>query len=415
MSRKRVSIKLHRNQMRVFKSPCRFRTVVAGRRWGKTQLARSELIRAARKPKALVWYVAPTYTMAKDVMWNGLLETIPAAWIRRKHDTKMWVQLKNGTYIHCKGADNPDSLRGVGLDFVVLDEFQDIDPDAWKLVIRPTLMTTGGRALFIGTPKSFNLLWELWAKGQEQKNVDARRWESWQFKTIDSPFISQSEIDEARADMDEKSFRQELEASFETMSGRVYYTFDRKIHVKPCAFNPDLPIWVGQDFNKNPMSSTILQKQPNGELWAVDEIVLKGSSTQEVCEELERRYWRNQSQVVIYPDPAGAYTQHARGETDLDIFREKGFRKIKYRKKHPKVVDRINCVNRKLRAADGTVSFYIDPRCKALVTSLEQTIYKVGTNEVDKKMDVEHAADSLGYPVELEFPLRKLEMGGLSL
>lgn len=415
MAAKKISLKLHRNQLKVYKSLARFRVVVAGRRWGKTRLARTALIAAASKPKALIWYVAPTYTMAKDVMWNSLLEAIPPSWVRRKHDTKMWVQLKNGATIHCKGADNPDSLRGVGLDFVVLDEFQDIAPDAWKLVIRPTLMTTGGRALFIGTPKSFNLLWELWSKGQDPLLVAAMRWESWQFKTIDSPFISQDEIDEARADMDEKSFRQELEASFETMSGRVYYPFDRKIHVKPCPINLDLPIWVGQDFNRSPMTSTILQLQPNGQLWAVDEIVLKGSSTQEVCEELERRYWRNQGQVIIYPDPAGSYTQHARGETDLDIFREKGFRRIKYRKKHPKVVDRINCVNRKLQAADGTINFYVDPRCKSLITSLEQTIYKTGTNEVDKTMDIEHSADSVGYPIELEFPLRKLEMGGLSL
>ena len=107
------------------------------------------------------------------------------------------------------------------------------------------------------------------------------------------------------------------------MSGRVYYPFDRNVHVKPLQFNPRLPIWVGQDFNIDPMSSVILQPQPNGELWAIDELVLFSSNTAEVCDELERRFWRWKSQVTVFPDPAGAYRQHARGESDVDIFKEK--------------------------------------------------------------------------------------------
>ncbi|WP_051331776.1 LAGLIDADG family homing endonuclease [Methylocaldum szegediense] len=203
--------------------------------------------------------------------------------------------------------------------------------------------------------------------------------------------------------------------SFESSSGRVYYPFDRNVHVGDYPFNPDLPIWIGQDFNINPMSSVVLQPQRNGELWVVDEIVKYDSNVVEVSEEIERRYWRYHNRVTIYPDPAGGNKQHARGESSLDVFREKGFKRIKYRKKHPFVQDRVNAVNRQLRAADGTVRLRIDKSCRYLIQSLEQTLYKDdGSKEIDKEMGVEHSSDALGYPIEFEFPTRKVEVAGLS-
>jgi hypothetical protein len=404
---------LHKKQMEVYRSPARFKVVVAGRRWGKTQLAKVSLIKFARKKRRLVWYVAPSYRMAKQIMWPELVESIPRAWVKKYNETILTITLVNGTRIELKGADNPDSLRGVGIHYLVMDEVQDIDPEAWKKVLRPTLASTGGHALFIGTPKAYNFLHELWSIGQKES---ARAWESWQFPTITSPFIPLEEIEAAREDMDDKSFKQEFEASFETMSGRVYYPFDRKIHsAKALEFNPVLPIWVGQDFNIDPMSSVIFQKQRDGTLWAIDEISLPNSNTQELCDELEKRYWRYLDQIVIYPDPAGAYRGHQRGESDLDIFRERGFKKQKYRKKHPPVADRVNAVNRLLQTASGQVRLLIDPRCKKFIEALEQTLYKPGGREVDKTSGTEHSADAGGYCIELEFPLRKIEVLGVSI
>lgn len=409
----RNTLFLHPKQMEVYASTCRFKVVVAGRRWGKTQLAKVSLIKFARKKKRLVWYVAPSYRMAKQIMWPELVESIPRAWVKKYNETILTITLVNGTKIELKGADNPDSLRGVGIHYLVMDEVQDIDPEAWTKVLRPTLASTGGHALFIGTPKAYNFLHQLWSLGQKE---EARAWASWQFPTITSPFIPLEEIEAAREDMDEKSFKQEFEASFETMSGRVYHAFDRKVHAKrELAFDPTLPIWIGQDFNIDPMSSVVFQKQRNGELWAIDEIVLPSSNTYELCDELERRYWRYLDQITIYPDPAGAYRGHQRGESDLDIFRERGFRRQKYRRKHPPVADRVNAVNRLLMSANGSVKLYVDPRCKHFINALEQTLYVPGSREVDKKAGVEHAADAGGYCIEFEFPTRKIEILGVSL
>jgi len=406
---------LHKGQMTVYKSPHRFRVVVAGRRWGKTQLAKTTMIKYARVKNRLIWYVAPSYRMAKQIMWPELLASIPAKWIRKINETSLTVTLINNTRIELKGADNPDSLRGVGVHFLVMDEVQDIDPDAWKKVLRPTLASTGGHALFIGTPKSYNFLYDLFMSGQDVNNQVKGRWMSWQFPTITSPFIPEEEIQAAKSDMDEKSFNQEFMASFETMSGRVYYSFDRREHVGKYPFNPSLPIWIGQDFNIDPMSSVILQPQDNGEVWVVDEIHLVASNTEEVVAEIERRYWRYKKNVVLFPDPASNYRQHARGETDLDIFREADFKRIYFRRKHPPIADRVNAVNRMFKSADGRALMFVDEKCIHLIESLEQTIYKEGTRDINKEAKIEHMTDALGYPIEHQFPIRKIEVGGLSL
>lgn len=264
------------------------------------------------------------------------------------------------------------------------------------------------------TPKSYNLLYEVYRLGQNKSKQMAKQWMSWQFPTITSPFIPKAEIETARKDMDEKSFRQEFLASFESMSGRVYYAFDRKEHIANVEFNPKLPIWVGMDFNIDPMSTVIFQPQPNGQIWAVDEIVQVASNTDDICTELEKRYYKYQNQVTIYPDPAGSARQHARGESDLDIIREHGFKRIKVKRAHSAVADRINAVNRVLKTASGDVRLFINPKCKHLIESFEQTLYIAGTRDVDKSLGVEHSADAAGYCIEIEFPLRKITPSGYS-
>ena len=406
-------VSLHKGQTQVYLSTARFKVVGAGRRWGKTKLAITMLIKKSAKPRQKVWYIAPSYRMANMIIWDDLKESVPKRWIKKINETKMQIRLRNGSIIECKGADDPDSLRGVGLNYVVLDEFQDMKEDVWKKVLRPTLAKDRGHAMFIGTPKGFANLYDVYKLGQNPKN---RIWQSWQFKTSDSPFIPAEEIAAARADLDPKAFRQEFEASFESMSGRVYHAFDRKTHVQDVEFDPDLPIWIGKDFNIDPMTCVFMQfDKKTGLLKIFDEIYMNNSNTEEVCDEIERRYWEYMQQIVVYPDPAGGNKSHARGESSLDIMREKGMRKIKFRRKHPFVRDRVAAVNRQFCDANGRVSIYIDPSCEKLIESLEQTMYKEGTSDIDKAADVEHITDALGYPVEFEFPTKKIVIAGLSL
>lgn len=410
-----VDVSLHEKQMEVYASKHRFKVVVAGRRWGKTQLSRTMILKAAKRPRSRVWYIAPTFRMAKQIMWDEMLESIPKRWIKKINHSTLTIVLRNKTELSLKGADRPDTLRGVALNFVVLDEFQDMKADVWVKVIRPTLSSTGGGAMIIGTPKAFNYLYELWKIGQRPEMQIQGQWKSWQFQTATSPFIPEEEIEAARSDMDPKSFAQEYLADFNTMSGRVYYPFDRNIHVGHYPFNPALPIWVGQDFNIDPMSSVVMQPQPNGEIWIVDEIILPSSNTSEVCDHLEKKFWRWQHNITVYPDPAGGQRQHARGETDMDIFRDRGFKRVKYKRKHPPVADRINAVNSQLMSATGTVRMRVNETCRETISAFEQTLYKAGGRDVDKAAGVEHPADALGYCIEIERPIRKRRTMGVSL
>ena len=407
---------LHAGQAQILGFPARFKVSVCGRRWGKTQTAKAAILRAARIPRRLIWYVAPTYRMAKDIFWPEISEALPRAWIRKINETLLEITLINGTKIQLKGADKPDTLRGVGLHYLVIDEAQDVKEETWLKVLRPTLASTGGHALIIGTPKSFNWLYDVYMMGQDPALRARGEWASWQFPTITSPFIPAFEVEQARADMDEKSFKQEFEASFETMSGRVYYAFNRGLHVKACSFDKKLPLWIGMDFNVDPMSAIIMQPQKDARIiHVIDEIVLPSSSSAETAEEIERRYWRQFSKITVYPDPAGAYRSSARGESDLEVLREKGLKRFKYRKKHPKVTDRVNSVNRMLKAANGDVRLFIDPRCKRLIDSFEQTVYKLGSRDVDKGPGFEHPTDAIGYSLEFEFPVRKFIPLGISV
>lgn len=412
---KAVMLRLHPGQMVVSASPKRFKVVVAGRRWGKTYFSATNLIKfGVKKKKALIWYVAPTYGMARDIMWDQLIDMIPNRFVLKKNETKLSIKLINGSEIQLKGADKPDTLRGRGVDYVVLDEYQDFKEGTWQEVIFPTLTDKQGGALVIGTPKAYNQLYELYEKGQDDTEED---WGSWQFPTITSPFIPPKEIAIARRTLDEKTFKQEYEASFETMSGRVYYPFDRLKHVGDYAYDENLPLLVGQDFNVDPMCSAIFQWHKDlDEMWIVDEIYLNQSSTVETVDELERRYWRHfaAKKIAVYPDPAGGQRSSSRGESDLMVFREKGIGHVYYRRKHPPVADRINSVNSMLMAANGRIRLRVDKRCKKVIESLEQTIYKPGTREVNKKLGNEHMADAVGYPVEFLFPVNKLALIGTS-
>ena len=146
---------LSKPQQQVAGSGKRFRVLVTGRRFGKTHLAIRELCKAASIPDQLVWYVAPSYRMAKQIVWDKLKnKLLDLNWVDRYNETDLHLILRNGSKICLRGADNSQNLRGVGINFLIIDETQDVDKKAWMEVLRPTLSDTQGSALFTGTPGS---------------------------------------------------------------------------------------------------------------------------------------------------------------------------------------------------------------------------------------------------------------------
>lgn len=389
-------------QKEIVESPERFKVVIAGRRFGKTYLSIRELCRAARLPDRTVWYVAPTYRQAKMIAFRALKRRLlELRWVSKINETELTFELKNGSTISLKGADNYDSLRGIGLDYLVIDEFADIVPEAWYETLRPTLSDREGSALFIGTPKGLNWAHDLF-RAEEDYPAE---WRSFQFRTIDGGNVKPEEIEAARRTLDQRTFRQEYEATFETFSGRIYYAFQREQNVRAW-LEPTRPLadlHIGVDFNVDPISAVVAYRLGNV-LHIVDEIRIFGSNTDELVEEIKARYATKN--IVCYPDPAGSARKTAAGgRTDHSILRAAGFRVIAPNSHNP-VRDGVNAVNARLCSSTGENNLFIDPRCKYLIECLEKHTYKEGTSIPDKDSGFDHMTDALRYMVDYLFPIR---------
>jgi len=387
-------------QQTVSSNKSRFKCVIAGRRAGKSHLSIREMARAARYPDQKIFYVAPSYRQAKQTVWNKLKnKLIELNWADKINESDLTITLRNGSTISLRGADNFDSLRGVGLNYIILDEFAFINEDAWYEVLRPTLSDTGGGAMFISTPAGMgNWAYDLYQKGQDPTQTD---WVSWQYTTADGGRVPIEELEAARRDLDERTYRQEYEARFETYSGVIYWAFSKEQNVKPYTLEPKNEILLFCDFNVNPISACI-GVQENSYIHIIDEIVIYGSNTDELAQEVKNRY--PNKRVIAYPDPAGAQRKtSAGGRTDISILQNAGFN-VQYRRSHPAVKDRINSVNSALRPAEGTPKLLIDPSCRRLIESLTKQTYKEGT-QIPSKDGWDHMNDALGYGIEYRMPV----------
>jgi hypothetical protein len=390
-------MQLTKPQSEIFCSESRFRVCVAGRRFGKTFLSTGELLKAAVGGKNRnCWYLAPTYQAAKEIAWSMLIDTIPEEYIVKTNETALTLKLINGSIISLKGAEKAQNLRGRSLDFCVLDEFSDMRPEAWYEVIRPSLSDRQGSALFIGTPKGRNHFYDLWASGLHKEND----WQSFQYTTLEGGNVPESEIEAAKIDLDERTFNQEYCAEFVTYSGLIYYAFSRELSVVD--WKNDGTLHIGMDFNLDPMSAVICIRK--GEmLYAVDEIVIYGSNTDEMVTEIKDRYPNRH--IIVYPDPASRQRKtSAGGRTDLSILQNAGFA-VKAKKSHALVRDRINAVNSRLLSINGQRKLFFSPKCKQTIKSLERQTYKEGTS-IPNKDGFDHMNDALGYLVEYLFPVR---------
>ena len=391
-------------QKRVADSNKRFRVVCAGRRFGKSILAIRELAKFASQPNKTVWYVAPTYGMARNIIFEPLKKKLDSLrWIKKVNETRMEIQLVNGSTITLKGAENYDSLRGSGVDFLVMDEVADIRPEAWSEVLRPTLSAQKppGSALFVGSPKGHNHFKDLWDMGKT--NTD---YASWTFTTLDGGNVPPEEIEAAKQSMDAKTFSQEYLATFETYSGLVYYNFSLEESVKKYE-KPEKPIkevFLLCDFNVNPISGAVAVRTKTG-LHIIDEIVIYGSNTDELAQEMRNRY--KTETITAFPDPAGAQRKtSAGGRTDISILQNAGF-KVLYKPRHPAVKDRINAVNSLILNTNKERRLFVDPKCKEVIKSLSRHTYKEGTQVPNKDDGWDHMADAVGYGVEFLFPVTR--------
>jgi len=206
-------------QQEVYSDPTRFKVVAAGRRTGKSRLAAWMLIiNALQTDKGQVFYVAPTQGQARDIMWQTLLE-LGNPVISGAHINNLQIKLVNGAMISLKGADRPETMRGVSLKFLVMDEYADMKPDVWEQILRPALADQKGSAMFIGTPMGRNHFYELYKLAELG---DDETYKGWHFTSYDNPILDPDEIDTAKKSMSSYAFRQEFMASFEARGSEMF-------------------------------------------------------------------------------------------------------------------------------------------------------------------------------------------------
>ena len=390
----------------------RFYVVSAGRRSGKSVLGVDDLTEGAVTiPGSVNWYVGPTYGAAKDIAWSIFKSNIEPfrefGLIEKLVESDLLIRWTNGSIIHMKGGDKPDSLRGVRLDRLVIDEYSIMKREIWDEVLQPATSDKKAPVLFTFTPKGYNHAYELFQ--METKNP--ADWKSKHVKTSEAGTISPEEIERARRDMDPRVFRQEYEASFETFGGQVYTDFDRDKHVPavPIPFVPGAEYAVGMDFGWSSPTVALfanIDAQENVTVFA--EYVKRETPVPLVGLAIKNQAPGHIPRLIAC-DPAGAAKSEAMGLDAISELRAIfSFETVRYRANYPGVIqDGINTIRKWLR--NGKLK--ISRACPHLIRALEMYRYPDPKNDVQSELPLkdgisDHPCDALRYLFACRFPLR---------
>lgn len=214
-----------------------------------------------------------------------------------------------------------------------------------------------------------------------------------------------SEVEAARRDLDERTFRQEYLGSFETYSGIIYYGFGEH-NLGP---TPDIgakdTLLIGLDFNYQPLSAVVATRTAD-HLYIHDEITIDGASTHDLVEEVRRRWPTHR--VEVMPDASGSQHRTSSTTTDHTILRNAQWR-VNVGRINPAVLDRIAAVNSRLKSSTGVVSITINRKCKQLIRGLGAQVYKEGTRVPEKggSKDYSHLNDAFGYLINWYWPVKR--------
>ena len=422
----------HPEQSRLWTSRVRFRTVHAGRRSGKTELAKRYLIKCALEfhethphvTNGRFIFCAPTYSQVREIYWEDVKQLIPKwALLKEPHETRLEAVLINGVRIQLYGMEKPQRVEGAPIDGAVVDEIGDMKPSAWFRHLKPAMDTEGraGWVWFIGKPVGRNHYWRMVQHAQDSANEE---WDD--FSWFSADILSPSLIEEARRVLDPVTYKMEYEGSFESYEGKVYWPFERTVHAaEKLHYEPSKPLEFSFDYNVTPGTAGYGQEQMYrgrnqqvcrsepitmtlGEVW-----IENGSNTRRVCHELMDRWSEHEGLVYCYGDPAGGARATSQVEgSDWDIVRKEFSKmpkwRVRYRvaKAHPAQRARINSVNARLLGHDGLVRWLID--CVDCPNTIDDFEGVVGNEkgEIDKNYDMmlTHLTDGYGYLIHEKHP-----------
>lgn len=414
-------LRAHPEQYRLWTSTHRFKTVPAGRRSGKTELAKRRVIKAAllgtEFDGARFFAAAPTYNQAKRIYWDDLKALTPKHVVRgRPSESDLVINLVNGSSIHVIGMDQPARIEGSPWDGGILDEFANMKPESWGANVRPALADRNGWCWLIGVPEGRNHYYDVDHRARADTSGE---WSSFHWNSAD--ILPPEEVAAARRDLDDLTFQQEYEGSFINFEGRAYYPFQEATHCAPLHYDRTQPLTLCFDFNVEPGIAVVCQEQklPNGVFGTgvIGEVhIPRNSNTPAVCRKIIADWGTHEGKVRLYGDATGGARGSARVQgSDWDLVRSElratfGDR-ADYRVPlaNPPERARINAMNSRLKGGDGTIHLMVDPsKAPNVVRDLEGVrLLAGGSGEIDKKADgrLTHLTDALGYYIVKEFPV----------
>ena len=363
--------KPHKFQRQFHSSDARFRTLIAGRRGGKTLAGTVEALRWAdtkaqekgKPTRGMI--IAPTYPMLKDVNIPTFLDWCPSHTVKSWNKQDHRIQLVNGSEITFRSGDNPDRLRGVGLDWVWFDEASFMNREVWE-VVYPALTDRGGYAWITTTPQGYDWVYDGFYKPAINGDED---YETWRYATEENPYIDKLLIEKAKQDLSDAMFRQEYLASFEKFEGLIYPDFEEEMHIKePPEKKPTDIFFVSLDVGWNHPTAILLAKEDvNHNLYIMDEVREQHLDVKGISNQLQSLLVRNGLQKVnvseFVIDPASKGTQQTSGMSIYDQLLEEGWAFVPG---NNDVMAGINRVTRLLR--EKTV--FISRKCEDLIDEI---------------------------------------------
>lgn len=266
----------HINQQKILDSESRFRVVMAGRRFGKSELSQIEIIINALQGKKVA-YITPTYQLAR-VFFDQLIKVVPFD----SNKSELSIKFPNDGSVSFFTGERLDNLRGRKFHLVVIDEASFIPnlEDGWLNSIRPTLTDYKGKALFISTPRGKNYFYSLYLKNGEPD------WEAFKFTTYDNPHIDKTEIDDARLQLPEVVFEQEYMANPSENASNPFGS----TYIKQCTFevSHEPPIAFGIDLAKSVDFTCIIGIDRNGSVCHFERFQKDWRQTKQVINNLPR-------------------------------------------------------------------------------------------------------------------------------
>lgn len=309
----------------------RFNVIVAHRRFGKTVATINHVIKMAIQnnlPSPQYAYVAPLRTQAKLIAWSYLkfyTSVIPGI---RVNESELYVELptkhrsRAGPRIYIRGADNPDSLRGLYLDGVVLDEYAQMKPEVFDEIIRPALSDRTGWAIFIGTPKGQNRFYELFLKAQKLQEDSNSGWYTCIYTVDDSQIIPKEELQAMMVEMTENAIRQELYCDFTASAENVLVSIDDiNMAMKRTVAPRDIqysPLVLGVDIARFGDDATTIAIRKG--LVAYKPLRYKGLDNMQIANIV--------AGLIQEHKPRAVFIDAGRGEGVIDRLRQMGYRHI---------------------------------------------------------------------------------------